>query len=321
MTAYADIDAVNWSLLKHLAVSAKMLRHRVDHPKEDTKALALGRAIHCAVLEPERWRAEYIAEPDEWDLRTNRGKAERAQWLAEMSGNEVVARPYFDRRRKAGKDAAKEWERTVAETGSRAVIGDEPAEQILGPEITVLTRSEYALAERCAEAVLDHPVASGWLSEIRTEEVITWTDSETGLRCKGRLDSVSPTFVLDLKSTRRETLREIFADVARHLYHGQLAFYADGAIASGAVSRIGAQPPRMITVQTSPPHDVAPLVLPVDHLQTGRMLYRDLLRRYAQHVEHDLWPGIAPGPVEIELPRWALGGEPPEEAAEEGADW
>lgn len=321
MTAYADIAAINWSTLKHLAVSAKMLRHRVDHPREDTKALALGRAIHCAVLEPERWRAEVIAEPDEWDLRSNKGKAARAEWLAEKSGGEFVPQPSFDRRTNAGKEAAKKFKAMVAETNTRVVVGTEDAGQILGPEVTVLTRADYELAERCADAVQDHPTAREWLSEIRTEEVITWTDPATGLRCKARLDSVAPTFVLDLKSTRRATLREQFADIARYLYHGQLAFYHDGAIASGAISRIGAQPPRLITVQTEPPYDVAPLILPVDELQTGRLLYRDLLRRYAQHVEHDIWPGIAPGPVEIELPRWALGGEPPEQAAEEGADW
>ncbi len=307
VTAYADIDAINWSTLKHMAVSAKMLRHRVDHPREDTKALALGRAIHCAVLERKRWQSEVIAEPDDWDLRSNKGKAQRAQWLAEASGNEVVARPYFDRRSRAGKDAAAEFEQMVAETNARVVVGDEPAAVVFAPEVIVLTRTDYEIAERCATAVRAHPTAAEWLRGGRAEEVVTWTDEETGIACKARLDFITPGSAIDLKSGRRQTLRDIQADVARYGYHGQLAWYLDGAKRAKRLPQLGAKA-RLIYVQTEAPFDVVPFEVDSMALSAGRGFYRDLLRKYARCAESEWWPGLATGPVPLELPRWAPDG-------------
>lgn len=49
---YASIRAVNWSTLREVRRSPKHYRHRLEHPIEDTPRLALGRAVHTAVLEP-----------------------------------------------------------------------------------------------------------------------------------------------------------------------------------------------------------------------------------------------------------------------------
>lgn len=47
---------------------------------EDTPALFFGRAFHCAALEPERFRADYIVKRDFPDGRTKEGKAAKAVW-------------------------------------------------------------------------------------------------------------------------------------------------------------------------------------------------------------------------------------------------
>lgn len=317
MTAdYDAIEAMNWSTLKHLAVSPKMLRWRVDNPRPDTPALTRGRAIHCAVLEPERWASEYRRQPDFGDLRTNRGKAARAEWLAELAGDGCIARPYFDSRTKAGKAARADFEASVP-TGVRVLVGDEDAADVLGDRVTVLTADEYDLAERCAEAVREHPKASELLRGGRAEETATWTDEETGVRCKGRLDFVRPVGVLDVKSSRQPTLRQMVADMARLLYHGQLAWYHDGAIASGIVPLGSAELPRVIFVQTVEPYDVVPAFLGPLDLDRGRQLYRSLLRKYVACDAADWWPGMAPDEIELDLPTWAPDGR---DALDDG-DW
>ena len=61
---YFAADAVNASTLKHLGRSAlhcKAAMTATDRP--DTEAQKVGRLIHCAVLEPERFAAEYVREP------------------------------------------------------------------------------------------------------------------------------------------------------------------------------------------------------------------------------------------------------------------
>ncbi len=56
---YCAIDAINWSTLKEMHRSPLHYRHRRSTPREDTPRLALGRAIHTAVLEPVRFEDEY----------------------------------------------------------------------------------------------------------------------------------------------------------------------------------------------------------------------------------------------------------------------
>lgn len=265
---YDETPGLNWSTLKHLAVSALMLRWRVDHPRADTPALMLGRAIHCAVLEPERWASDFVAEPDFGDRRTKAAKAEIAEWISELSGRNVE----------------------------------------------ILKWSVHSTAQRSAHAVHSHPIAAELLRGGRVEETVTWQIGD--IECKGRLDYIRPTGLLDLKSTRHESIRLIVSDCARYLTHGQLAWYHDGAIAARLIPD-NAEPPHVIFVQTTEPYDVIPSQLSSTDLVRGRSLYRDLLARYIECVEAKWWPGLAPDVIDLELPGWAAAGAD----ETQGDDW
>jgi hypothetical protein len=310
---YAAIPAINWSTLKYLDVSPRMLRWRVEHPRHDTDALDLGRAIHCAILEPERFASEYIAEPDFGDLRTNTAKAQRAAWLASIAPPGFVARPYFDTRLKAGKEGLARF--AIESVGSKVLVGNERAADVLGPGVETLPIDEYELAVRCAESARAHPAAARLLTGGRREEIVTWTDEATGVACKARLDFITPMYVLDLKSTRRSTLRQMWADFASYLHHGQLAMYHDGAIASRRLPH-DAERPRVLFVQTTEPYDVVPAQLTAEDLETGRELYRSLLRKYVACQAADWFPGLASDVVDSALPPWAARG-----AREEEQNW
>lgn len=54
--------------------------------KDETEALTFGRAFHCAILEPERFAAEYVVEPDFGDCRFKEAKASRDAWRKEHEG-------------------------------------------------------------------------------------------------------------------------------------------------------------------------------------------------------------------------------------------
>lgn len=56
-----------------------------EPPDTDTQAATVGRAIHCAVLEPRRFADTYAAMPDV-DKRTKEGKAAVAEWGAANAG-------------------------------------------------------------------------------------------------------------------------------------------------------------------------------------------------------------------------------------------
>jgi hypothetical protein len=138
-----------------------------------------------------------------------------------------------------------------------------------------------------------------------TERVITWTDRETGVACKGRIDAISPDAVVDLKGTR--DLGRFTIDAARLEYHGQSAFYRDGAYEADIVKPGVAS--YIVAVETAPPYDVGVFLLPSEVIEEGRSLYRSYLELWQQCSRTDTWPGLYPVPTELELPAWAWSGE------------
>lgn len=108
---YFDIDAVNWSSLKHMRESAMLYRYRLSVPMKDTEPMALGRAVHTLVFEPEKFNAEYAI----WDGGRRAGKewdaykldhadatilreqdAEMVTELAEAIRRHPLVQPYLD---------------------------------------------------------------------------------------------------------------------------------------------------------------------------------------------------------------------------------
>lgn len=81
---YDSIRAVNFSSLKFMATSPMAYRWHVDHPEPRKAAFVLGGAIHCAILEPERFASRYAVFDG-----TRRGKA-WDEWQAERPGVESL---------------------------------------------------------------------------------------------------------------------------------------------------------------------------------------------------------------------------------------
>ena len=81
---YHKIPALSASGLRLLAESPAHYKYSV---REETRAMTIGTATHCAVFEPERFKREYIAAP-EIDKRTKAGKEEWGQ--LEASGKIIL---------------------------------------------------------------------------------------------------------------------------------------------------------------------------------------------------------------------------------------
>lgn len=78
---------LHWSSLKYLRDSALHFRHHLEHPKDETAAMRLGRAIHAAALEPLRLGDEFIVYDG-----TRRGKA-WTEFQAANETREILTRP------------------------------------------------------------------------------------------------------------------------------------------------------------------------------------------------------------------------------------
>lgn len=177
---------------------------------------------------------------------------------------------------------------------------DHPGRESLKPP-------EMARVEGAAAALISHRISVELFTGGRREEAHTWTDESTGMECKGRLDYIRPNEVIDLKSSERGVGQRM-ADLAsaNYLYHGQLAFYQDGAIASGAIPR-DAPPPWIVFVQSKGPYDVGCYRFSYEDIATGRALYRHLLGKLQECIAADYWPGEAPDEMQLNLPAWSAG--------------
>ena len=91
---YNALDAVRRSALWEMRKSPAHYLYKVTHPEEPTPALLFGVAAHMAVLEPERFQAEYIVAP-KIDRRTKEGKE---AWTALMkSGKALLSKDDSDK--------------------------------------------------------------------------------------------------------------------------------------------------------------------------------------------------------------------------------
>jgi len=169
----------------------------------------------------------------------------------------------------------------------------------------IVTATEFALARCASEAALSHPVARHHLTGIaETEVVLTWTDAATKIDCKARVDRMTTQYLLEVKTAREVAPWPFGRQCAALKYHGQFAFYLDGARAAG---RDLPGSPIVIAIQPEPPHDVAVYTVPDDVLDAGRELYRGLLNRLLRCRESGHWPGVCEGEIALQLPAWAYG--------------
>jgi hypothetical protein len=83
-------DMMNASSLKHLRRSAAHYLAAKENPIDPTPAMILGSLVHCAVLEPERFAAETILQPEKFDRRTKAGKEAAAEFEARAEGKTVL---------------------------------------------------------------------------------------------------------------------------------------------------------------------------------------------------------------------------------------
>ena len=87
---YRENEAISRSELAVLLKETPLhFKYRMDHPKEDTPALAFGRAAHKYILEKELFSLEFAVAPI-CDRRTKAGKEIYEAFLQESAGKEVI---------------------------------------------------------------------------------------------------------------------------------------------------------------------------------------------------------------------------------------
>lgn len=87
---YDALKRVNFSTLKAMARSPAHYRHWLEKPEPDTDSRRLGRCVHLAVLEPEKFKQEVVV----WSGGRRAGK-EWEKFCAENSAQTIVSEEEF----------------------------------------------------------------------------------------------------------------------------------------------------------------------------------------------------------------------------------
>ena len=159
-----------------------------------------------------------------------------------------------------------------------------------------------------AGAVFDHPIASVLLERARTEISTYWTDAESGINVKGRIDIIPPgesdygRCLIDLKSTIDGSPENMARAIHNLGYARQGGLYLSPFEDRDRFL--------IIAVEKTPPWAVAVYELSSNALAKGWSEAQGLLNLWSQCIENydmnDLWPSYTPnGITELDLPPWA----------------
>ncbi len=265
---YLDLAAVNQSSLKPM-ITRSPLHYRCERAAtaEPRPAQVVGTFTHALCLEPEALIARYVVEP------TARFKDEART-----------------------KDGGKP--KTPANCESFRWMREEF--RLANIDKKIVTQDVYDQVAGMSRAVWAHGSAREQLHRAQLRErVMLWTDAETGLRCKARVDAVNidEHVIADLKTTA-----DIFTfGLQKWQYDVQAAFHADG------YEQITGRKPAfyLIAVESQPPYCVRAAFVGRVALMIGRRKYKQALRDLALCQQRDEWPGPA-DPGEWSLPDWEI---------------
>jgi len=167
----------------------------------------------------------------------------------------------------------------------------------------VLTESEYESIKQVAESIKQQ-VVHRFIQQGEAEVCIVWTDKETGLLCKARLDYVhrERAFIIDLKTTRDAALDQFQRAMWTYRYYQQAAFYSDGWKALTGDPTVFV----FLPVEKDPPYAVAAYEVHDNTIWAGRLEYRKALETWAECVKTGVYPSYADSVEMINLTDWAL---------------
>lgn len=195
----------------------------------------------------------------------------------------------IDRRTKAGKEAWEQFQ-TSTPAGCHVIDGD-----------------TWDRAAAMVSAIRGNKTARAMFGGNQYQQPMVWIDPDTGVRCKGLLDSVLPgVTITDLKSTQNADWREFARTAASFSYHVQAAFYCDGWRECTGETL----PYTFVVVESTAPWGVAVYRLDDVAIDAGRARYKAALQMYRDCTLAKCWPGYPEQLQTLELPKWALGGVP-----------
>lgn len=272
---YHQWNAINWhTLWRLIEESPAHAKYEMEHGTKETEALAFGALTDFVLLEPGRFNAEAVIEPEIGDGLAPRRPTQRQLNAKNPSPASVAAIEF--------------WANWDANNAGKIVVTQADYDRVLEIEKSIRTA-------QCKDYIVGG----------RAQVCLVWRDAVTGVLCKARLDYERYAglnhYITDLKTTRSAKKEPFQSQIFRYGYDGQHAFYHDGwaALNNGETSIFS-----WLAVEKEDLCVVKPWQAHEDWLEGGRNLYRGALDRWGKCVKANEWPDY--GGVEIlTMPGWA----------------
>lgn len=171
-----------------------------------------------------------------------------------------------------------------------------------------LLTAQAAKIDAIRDAVMAHPAASVVLGAPGpVEQSMFWTDPETGISLRGRVDKVATLgdgrshALVDLKSTVSAAPEAFARSVWNYGYHVQRACYVAGwQVLTGEECEFV-----LVAAEKEPPYLTAVYTLDDLAVEVGHEQFRRALDTYLRCTESGEWPGYATDITTLPSPRWA----------------
>jgi hypothetical protein len=312
---YFAMPAVNSSVLKHMGRSALHCKADMSRSgdRPDTEAQKVGRLIHCAVLEPERFAADYVREPTIEDYPDALVSLDDYKAKAKALGLKVGGSK--EQLKTRIKDAIERWnhgDQMEQDLHAEFEAVERKLDQLFYEDIKAaavgdkspLKADHWFLAQSIIESIQGNERARKILSGGAAEETLVWQDEQTGLLCKSRMDYYREDLgvVVDVKTTEDARPEAVARDIVKWGYHVSAAHYLDGLRTEGLP---GGGSFVWVFIEKKPPYAIALYVASEAMLDRGEQLRRSYLTQFARCKLSGIWPGYSGEFKTIELPAWA----------------
>lgn len=264
---YCKWDAVNSSRLKLIAKSPL---HYQCATGADSKALRLGRLIHCGKLESTQLPWRYAVLPP-FHLASDN---------VDKDGNQSRSKATTAYKNQKAKFLA------TCEANGREVVTSEEYQEMLDVLL-------------CVDS---NPLASLMLNgEGRTELSIIWHDASTGLRCKARIDKENVRHGKTVAMTDLKTDKDpgdFEWSIWNYEYHCQAAWYLGGwkALTGDDIDF------RIVAAGKSDPMQARAAAMSQNALAIGQLVNMERLAIVKQCIDSGEWPGYD-NPEQWDVPK------------------
>jgi exodeoxyribonuclease VIII len=171
---------------------------------------------------------------------------------------------------------------------------------------TILLKSEFDLLNKMKAALLDHPIARGFIEGGIYESSYFWEDPHTGLICKARPDILHCNAVVDLKTIADSGSRSYQYSMVDGGYHIQGAMILEGLKQCRGYNEGELYINTVINVciEKTYPYQIGIKIISEHALEIGHQKFKQALLDIKECMQTSKWSSNATEVVE--LPNWAL---------------